>query len=595
LHIRSAKNRFLAALRDPKFIAKTLGLVFFLAIIVISTLGSALVEVSISDVLLNKGLIFLVFLLPYGAGRFGGSGSFGMNDVNFVFTAPIMPRTVLLSGIIRRLGGLLLLAFSAMAIVAVVVMISPAAAIIALPRVSDVLIVGLFALVLTVVCTLFGMYLFVAYKKVYRWIGLFWMGMLAGVFVFYWLGANMDAVYGLTGLLESPLFALTPLVGWATAGAFSLMTGEVLWGLLYFGLLLAAGGYFFKVIYRSNPDFYEDTLGGSAVADVAATSVVATEAAVATTPTMTTTHTMSATSFERATAYVNTTSGTASSYEVSTPLHDESTSQATSLLGESYDHSQLPLHNESKPEHSHPLLSRIIANKHGAAAFFHRHIWEQARSKWGIFNTEDLWLIAFAIVWGLYTRGFGADFEVIAVLFILIGVPSGNILAVLAVLVFVTAIAPRFDRGFKEFSSPYFYLVPDSPLRKIIWASMGAVINISVTAVLVFGLAGVISGTHVGLVLLAALAYLLAAFMVLGTRAASSWVFGLATGAGRKLAATLPVIFFVLIGWVGLVALFFMGPGLYVALAAFCGWCLLIGTVGFLIAVRGLHNVDAPV
>jgi len=475
--------------------------------------------------------MFLAFLLPYWAGRFSGSGSFGMEDVNLVFTAPILPRTLLLSGLIRRLGGILILAFTAMFIVAFVVMLGSVGATIFVPQLSQVLIVGFFGLVLAVVCKLLGMFLFVAYRQVYRWIGFIWFTLLAGVYLFHVSRAGWDWLYGVVALIDSHIFALTPLVGWAMAAAYGFIVGNVLYGLSFTGLLLGAGGYFFAIIYISKPDFYEET-------------------------------------------------------------------------SDTGDKSQ----GAAAQEHKQPtdsvfpqgrLLNNLISNRGlGAQAFFYKHVVEWARESKArlLSNSLFLWIV-FAIAWGIYVQNPDFNLEIVAMLYIIVGVPSETILAVLMPLVFASALT-QYDRGFMEFSSHYFYLIPDKPANKLLWISASRVINMAAKLVFVLALAGVISRTAPSIILAAMLAYVSCGFMVLGVRGASVRLLGMIHSARQKLATALSVIFFVLLGWVGMMAIFFLGPenwGLLVAMLAFAGWCLAIGGLGFWFAAKTLHDVDATV
>jgi len=359
------------------------------------------------------------------------------------------------------------------------------------------------------------MYLFVAYKRVYRWIGLFWLVVLVGAFVFFVARGGWDWVDGLFTLLGSHIFTLTPLVGWAAGATANFAAGQVAWGIGYLALLLMAGMYFFRVVYLSWPDF---------------------------------------------------------------TYQDEGPSHATPQVAHG----------------AQVAASPQIFKGTGAKVFFYKHLEEGAKGDIiGIIG----WVI-FAVLWGLYARNPNINIDGVAILFMMVGVPSNSILAILLPLVFFIALAPMFDRGFMEFSHPYFYLIPDSPGNKLLWASMSRIIYVAVCAVGVIGLGGVISSTAPQLVLGTMLAYIAATFMVLGVRAASIGLFSLTSGAGKKLAATLPVLIFVLVGWIGMMAIFFLQPGgaqLGVALLVFSGWCLVIGGIALLYAVKTLHNVDAPV
>jgi len=521
MHTRSLKNRILLALRNPKFLAKAFGLLIFIAVIVVGMITGVNIRAD-RDILVLMGIMFLIFLLPYWAGRFSGGGSFDVEDVNYIFTAPISPRTVLLSGLLRQLGGMLVITVFVMVVLAF-------ASTMFIVSIAHILWAGFFGFVLIAVCKLMGMYLFVAYRKIYRWIGFFWMTILGGFYIFYTARAAWDWVGGLLSLLDSHVFALTPFVGWAAAGAFNFGLGQIFPGLFYMGLLLAAGAYFFGAVYRSNPDFYDEIVDAP----------------------------------------------------VAEPERPETN----------------PKPHETAKDGAYTAISYAFPKKSGARVFLSKHILEASRtSRAGILGTDIIGWIVFAVIWGLYARGTFFEHQVLSAFFIYVGVPSSSFLAPLMPLVFVVSIYPYFDQGFREYSSSYFYLLPIGPGRKLLWISMSRAINVCVTAVLVLGLAGLISGTSPVVVIAAMLAYVSAAFMSLGIRAASVGIFGVLSGAGKTLAATLPVLLFVLIGWIGMMAIFYSGnenQTILYALLGLAGWCLVIGGIGFWYGIKVLHNLDA--
>ena len=216
----------------------------------------------------------------------------------------------------------------------------------------------------------------------------------------------------------------------------------------------------------------------------------------------------------------------------------------------------------------------------------------------GLLGAETFYWLTYAIAWGIYVRAFDASIEIIAVLYRAIGVPSGNMLAVLMPMILIATVNPQFDRGFQELTSPYFYLIPESPARKLIWVNMMRILRVCIIAITVFCIAGLIAGAPVGAVLAAMLAYIAAIFMVLGLRLATVRLMGVVSAARRRLVATLPVAFFMMLGVVGMLAIFYMGPqryGLVIALLSFVGWCVVVGLLAFIACLKTLHNVDAPV
>jgi len=556
LYAVSLKNQLVAVLRSPKRLLTFLVIALVSVMFVLGAATGAIVSTVPAEIPLLKGVMFVLYLIPFCAGRYGGFGPFSTEHANFIFTAPILPRTVLLAELLRRFWDMVIISFAIMAFftfMALTIEIT----------VAQILLAGFFCLLLTAVCKLFGMYMFVAYKKVYRWIGFFWLALLLAAGVFYFARAGWELLPGLMGLLDSHVLAFTPLVGWAAAGAFAFIMGQAALGAVYTGFLVAAGGYFFWTVYRSAPDFYDEAVGAPASAD---TGIDERQSDAPPNP--------------------------------SSPSKMHERAASTSFVRGSHMQPGWP---------AGPVV--------GAAAFFHKHLLEesggwstQTRIPWlrgtriaAILDHVGLGILggmAFSILWGLYARGFAGEIELAAMLFRIIGVPSGNILAVLIPSILLLAAYPQYDKGFMELYNPHFYLVPDSPMRKLIWVSMARIINVCAVAVLVIGLAGVVSGTSPIVTLAAILAYFAAAFMVLGLRLAIVRVLGVVSGGRQKLVATLPVMVFVLVGVVGMLATFYFGPerwGILAALLGFVAWCGLVGALGFGFSLRVLHDVDAPV
>lgn len=543
MYVISIKNWIFEGIRSPKRLAKALGLTFIFLMFVLGAASGVVVSAAPIDLPLLKGMMFVLFLVPFAIGRYGGIGPFGNEHMNFIFTAPILPRTVLLAEILRRFRDMVVISLAVMAVFAftglTVVM-----------EIRHIVLAGVFCLILCVVCKLFGMYLFVAYKGIYRLIGLFWLALLLVAGVFYFARAGWMILPGLLNFLDSYVFALTPLVGWASAGAFAFMTGNVTQGIVFTGLLVVAGGYFFGVVYKSSPDFYDEAIGAPDVADV---------------------------NYER----VNTSES--SLMEITTTNSLTSAKSNFRGIGAEvffYKH----LSEESGGWASRTRIPWIRNTRAGAVA-------ELIGS--GIFAG-----IAAAIIWGLYARGLGGDIEHVAMIFRTIGVPSSNILAVLIPAILILTAYPQYDKGFIELYNPYFYLIPDSPVRKLLWVSMARIIKVCAVAVLVLLPAGFISGTPPVVILATLLAYLASAFMVLGLRLAIVRFLGVVSGGRQKLVATLPVLIFVLAGVVGMLAVFYFGAeswGLFVSLIGFTGYSGLTGVLAFLFSLRVLHDVDAPV
>lgn len=69
-----------------------------------------------------------------------------------------------------------------------------------------------------------------------------------------------DLILTLNDIIESPILAATPIVGWASAGAIALIKGNFFSGLVLLGLLVLSGGGMLLYIMLSRSDYYEDVL-----------------------------------------------------------------------------------------------------------------------------------------------------------------------------------------------------------------------------------------------------------------------------------------------------------------------------------------------
>jgi hypothetical protein len=69
-----------------------------------------------------------------------------------------------------------------------------------------------------------------------------------------------DLNAALEGVLRSPVFAWTPVAGWASEGIVALISGDVSYALIFFGLIALLGAVLIGYIALDDPDYYEDVL-----------------------------------------------------------------------------------------------------------------------------------------------------------------------------------------------------------------------------------------------------------------------------------------------------------------------------------------------
>ncbi|MCL2187648.1 MAG: ATP-binding cassette domain-containing protein [Defluviitaleaceae bacterium] len=191
-------------------------------------------------------------------GRAGGVGALDMADVNLAFTAPVKPRTLLLYGLVQSMRAMCIVCVTAVFWGFLV-----NAFLVPIPVMGYVfLAVG--GLLIGFSSRLMGLFVYaVTVNKPEKaemaktWTYMLFAPLVIGL-AFFWFHAGGNLRVGLEGLLASPVFQFTPFAGWGAAGVVAFIEGEAGRGLVFFGLLLVTGLFFFWGVHRSNPDFYED-------------------------------------------------------------------------------------------------------------------------------------------------------------------------------------------------------------------------------------------------------------------------------------------------------------------------------------------------
>jgi hypothetical protein len=264
LFLRTLRNRLLDILRTPaKLITWLIVLALIVGIAIFGQLGRGDgAPGDYLDLIWLKGAMFLLLTLIFGlqirSGLKNGDKIFDINDVNFLFTSPLRPQSILLFGITHSLGSSLLGGFFLLFQGATV------ANVFGLPYSALLFILLGFVLAATVSSILsLLIYNFTNGKPRAKTVA----GLIA---VCLFLPAAFVFVLGLTGggsvlvaaesMLRHPAFSWIPVVGWAAQGMTALIAGDMLAGLLWLGLLVLVGAALVALFAKSNPDYYEDVL-----------------------------------------------------------------------------------------------------------------------------------------------------------------------------------------------------------------------------------------------------------------------------------------------------------------------------------------------
>lgn len=255
------KNRIKEILRKPgKLVLYLLVILVLVAVLITSLFGAAHSEgtVPVSYLLPILFAFFLLFYVVFiRKGLAAGDTLFEMSDVNLLFVSPVNSRATLLYGVIRVMGTsfgagfFLLFQGSTLANFGV--------------EFGGVFILfGAFILYM-VVLTLLSLLIYSvtngrpARKRMVRILAPAVFIPLLAFSAIRFQGCG-DILLTFHDMIESPFLAVTPFVGWASAGAVALIKGNLLSGLGWLGLLALSGAGMLLYIMLSRSDYYEDVL-----------------------------------------------------------------------------------------------------------------------------------------------------------------------------------------------------------------------------------------------------------------------------------------------------------------------------------------------
>jgi hypothetical protein len=225
MYRRSVANWFKESTRSVKRILAYLGYTIW-AVIMLVSLSTASATETPRDIIWLHLPILLLFGLTFFVGRTGGAGNFEMQDVNLAFTSPILPRTLLLYGIVQSAKNMIFLCvtFGVWGFLLNMWM-------------HPIPLSGVFLIMLGAALVGFS-------------------GRMLGLFVFTATSGKpkgQDYITGWSHILFAPM-----IIGAGTVGLVAFIGGTWWLGLLLFAVPVVMGLIFFLLVYRSNPDFYED-------------------------------------------------------------------------------------------------------------------------------------------------------------------------------------------------------------------------------------------------------------------------------------------------------------------------------------------------
>ncbi|MDR2888881.1 MAG: putative ABC exporter domain-containing protein [Lachnospiraceae bacterium] len=186
-----------------------------------------------------------------------GDVIFGMNDVNFLFVSPISSRKILLYGMMRMTRNSFYASFF-------ILFQSSSLANFGIDFGGIILILAGFMLAMIVMSILSLIIYNLTNSSPKRKRAVKIIAILVYVPLVIYLAVSFfqtnDPIEALYQAIHSPFSSFIPIAGWVTVGVISLLSGEVVTGLLFLGLTLLVGIGLLIFLLLSKTDYYEDAL-----------------------------------------------------------------------------------------------------------------------------------------------------------------------------------------------------------------------------------------------------------------------------------------------------------------------------------------------
>jgi hypothetical protein len=162
----------------------------------------------------------------------------------------------------------------------------------------------------------------------------------------------------------------------------------------------------------------------------------------------------------------------------------------------------------------------------GANTFLFKHIRESFRAKrFGLWGLPTLFYIVGAGIFAFVSRSGSYTEEG----YYIASMSEWVILTILSTMLFIGFFSTSLGRGSLETFSHYIYMIPESPLKKWLWANSETIFKITVEGVLIFGVSGLIFGRAPLSFAIAAVVYITFSFYSLGTSLAFLRITGIAS------------------------------------------------------------------
>ena len=217
----------------------------------------------------------------------------------------------------------------------------------------------------------------------------------------------------------------------------------------------------------------------------------------------------------------------------------------------------------------------------GSAAIFFKHMRENFRqTRFGFFNLYIVIMTVSMVIMAIATRD------------------MLNVVTILMLLMWMEIMMIGMGRGLRELYTHYIYLIPEPPLKKIIWSNLEVVFRTLIESVLFIAVPGIIYADNILIIILAMLAYTVFAYFLLSVNYFSMRISD--TGISQGIMIILYYLAILLIMAPGAAAAMIVGfsigglLGTSLGLVILAVWELILGTVFFALSKSVLHNCDMP-
>ena len=517
------KNGFFEMLRHPAKLILYLvvgGLILFSGLVNMLDADPAAqaADLSVLKAIYLAALLLISYIQLF-QGLHSGATFFTMSDVALLFVAPISPKKILVYGLCKQMGTVVLMAFFLLAYGGMAVNYF---------AISPLQGVGLL-LGFAILCFIMQLLTLVLYsyangndKRIrairavlYLILGAVAVAMAVPVVQQGFSMANVLAA------ADSPWLEMIPFIGWMKGALFGWIDGDVGRALLFLALLLAGTGAALWLFLRSNADYYEDVL-----------------------------------------------QNTETTFAMRQAMKEGRVAASTV--------------NTRAPK----VKDTGLGGGWGANAFFYKQVRELKRqSPFFLLNKTTLMAVVVCVFMAfLMTRTDGED------------TMSANLVMMICTIVavyFLLFINAAGEWG-KEIMKPYLYLVPEPPLRKLIWASMTSLLKPLVDGAVIFVATGLFLQAKVTTMAVCALIYASFGVIFTASNLLSQRVLG--TMANKGLMLVLYMLLLLLIVAPGVA----IGVALYLTLhipAVAMGvpvilWNLAVGLGIYVLCKNTLHDME---